>query len=341
MNEFPYIEVSGNANQMGYQHGKQAEPIIQKYLAWIVKFTGMDLNALRSNAMRFLPYIQRLSPQYVDEIHGVAEGARISIADAVLCQARAEASKHWDGGCTAFALTGAATAGGVVISGQNQDLELEYADVAIVLKVRPDDGRPRAVMFTFAGQLGYAGMNQFGVSNFVNALYNYSWTPGLPTYPVRRMLLEQRSVDDCVKVLRNHPGCSAANLVLADGKGNVADVESRPEGIAIYAGQSPSARLHTNHYLTSAFAHFEDGTLPDSVPRLERAQALIRESWGKITVDTMKRALADHEGGAGAICRHGAANLHSIAGYIAEPDKGLLHIRRGHGCDGSWKAYRV
>jgi isopenicillin-N N-acyltransferase like protein len=93
MNEFPYIEVSGNANQMGYQHGKQAEPIIQKYLAWIVKFTGMDLNVLRSNAMRFLPYIQRLSPQYVDEIHGLAEGARISIADAVLCQARAEAAR--------------------------------------------------------------------------------------------------------------------------------------------------------------------------------------------------------------------------------------------------------
>ena len=341
MNEFPYIEVSGNANQMGYQHGKQAEAIIQKYLAWIVKFTGMDLQVLRSNAMRFLPYIQRLSPEYVDEIHGLAEGARISIADAVLCQARAEASKRWDGGCTAFALTRAATANGAVISGQNQDLELEYADVAIVLKVKPNDGRPRAVMFTFAGQLGYAGMNQFGVSNFVNALYNYSWKPGLPYYPLRRMMLEQRSVDDCVKVLRKNHGCSAVNLVLADGKGNVADVESRPEGVALYDDHSPNARVHTNHYLTGEFAHFEDGTLPDSVPRLERARDLIRESWGKITVDTMKKVLADHEGGAGAICRHGAANLHSIAGYIAEPEKGLLHIRRGHGCDGTWKAYPV
>src|SRR5580692_5866944 len=87
MNEFPLIEVAGSPFEMGYQHGKQAEPLIRRYLAWIVKFTGMDLAVLRPNAMRFLPYIQRLSPAYVQEIHGLAEGARISLPDAVLCQA--------------------------------------------------------------------------------------------------------------------------------------------------------------------------------------------------------------------------------------------------------------
>ena len=35
---------------------------------------------------------------------------------------------------------------GSVISGQNQDLEPEYADVAIVLRVKPNDGRPAAIM---------------------------------------------------------------------------------------------------------------------------------------------------------------------------------------------------
>jgi Acyl-coenzyme A:6-aminopenicillanic acid acyl-transferase len=341
MSEFPFIEVAGGPFEMGYQHGKQAESLIRKYLAWIVKFTGMDLNRLRPNAMRFLPYIQRLSPAYVQEVHGLAEGARISLPDAMLCQARAEASKHWDGGCTAFALTRGATADGGAIAGQNQDLELEYSDVAIVLRVRPNDGRPAAVMLTFAGQLGYAGMNQFGVCNFVNALYNFEWKPGLPYYPLRRALLEERTVENCLKLLRQNRACSAANLVMADGKGDVADVESRPEGIVLYEDRNPNARLHTNHYLTKDFAPFEDGTLPDSVPRLERARELVRQSWGKITVDTMKALMADHEGGNGAICRHGAANLHSIAGYIAEPAKGLFHVRRGYGCKGAWKAYRV
>lgn len=33
--------------------------------------------------------------------------------------------------------------------------------------------------------------------------------------------------------------------------------------------------------------------------------------------------------------------MHTISGYIAEPAKGLLHIRRGHGCLGTWQAYSV
>src|SRR5579885_1791161 len=125
MNEFPLIEVSGSAFQMGLQHGRQAAPMIRKYLAWIEKLTGVDASRLRANAMRFLPYIQRLSPSYMEEVLGLAEGARITTADAVLCQARAEAARQWDGGCTAFALAGGAVAQGNLLAGQNQDLELD------------------------------------------------------------------------------------------------------------------------------------------------------------------------------------------------------------------------
>ena len=81
---------------MGYQHGKQAEPIIRRYLAWISKLTGKPAAELEANAMRFLPFIENLSPVYIDEIFGLAEGARLSISQAVLCQVRAEASRSWD-----------------------------------------------------------------------------------------------------------------------------------------------------------------------------------------------------------------------------------------------------
>jgi len=100
-------------------------------------------------------------------------------------------------------------------------------------------------------------------------------------------------------------------------------------------------RLHTNHYITRKFEGFEDGTLPDSVPRLVRVRQLVRQHWGKINVATVKEILADHDGEPGAICRHGAVQMHSISGYIAEPASGVLHVRRGHGCDGHWTAYRV
>jgi hypothetical protein len=55
----------------------------------------------------------------------------------------------------------------------------------------------------------------------------------------------------------------------------------------------------------------------------------------------MQRLLADHQGDPAGICRHGDKGMHSISGYIAEAGKRLFHVRRGHGCLGSWTTYEV
>jgi isopenicillin-N N-acyltransferase-like protein len=337
---FPLIEVSGDAYEMGYQHGEQAAELIRKYLLWIERLTRKPRDLLCKKAMAFLPMME-MSPAFVEEVRGLADGARIRFEEAVLCQARAEAAQVPDGGCTAFALTGDATVDGQTLAGQNQDLEPEYADVAILLRVKPNDGRPRALMFTFAGQLGYAGMNENGVAHFANALYDYRWRLGLPHYPLKRLMLEQRTVEDCVKLLEKHRTCSAANVVLCDGGGRIADIEVRPEGVIRFDDLHPDCRLHTNHYLTPQLSPYETNSLPDSCPRLERIRNLVRENWGRITVDALKAILADHAGDPGGICRHGERNMHSISGYIAEPARGVLHVRRGHGCLGTWTAYSV
>lgn len=338
---FPFYEVSGDAYSMGRMHGEQASYLVHRYLKWIDKLTGIPRDRLCANARQLLPAMEALSPRFVQEVRGLADGAKITFDEALLCQARAEASHTQEGGCSAFALTGAATADGRPLAGQNQDLEPEYGDVAILLKVKPSDGRPAALMFTFAGQLGYAGMNEHGVAHFANALYDYTWQPGLPHYPLKRLILEQTTVEECVSLLQTHRTCSAANVVLADGKGAIGDVEIRPGSSVQFKGQHPDALLHTNHYLTPEYRAHETNSLPDSCPRLDRLNTLIRESWGKITVDTLKLILADHEGDPGGICRHGEAKMHSISGYIAEPANRLFHVRRGHGCLGCWETYEV
>ncbi len=339
---FPVVIVRGTSYELGRQHGEQAAPLVEQYLLWIERLTGLSRDTLCRNAMQFVPRLEALSPALVEEVRGLADGAGISFEEAVLCQARAEAAHApADGGCTAFALTGAATTDGRTLAGQNQDLAPEYADVTIVLRVQPTDGRPRAVMVTFAGQLGYAGLNEYGVAHFANALYDAPWQPGLPHYPLKRLTLEQRTVADCVQLYRDHRVCSAGNVVLCDGQGSIGDIEARPEGIAVYTDEHPDARLHTNHYVTSQFAPFETNSLADSCPRLDRIRVLVQEHWGRITVDTMKTILADHEGDPAGICRHGAEGMHSTAGYVADPAAGVLHVRRGHGCLGTWTAYEV
>jgi len=340
-NTFPYVEVSGSAYELGYQHGAQAAAMIERYLLLTERLTRLSRDRLCRNAMVFLPLIEAFSPAYVDEVRGLAAGAEISFEEALLCQARAEAGFVLEGGCSSFALTGAATANHQTLAGQNQDLPPEYSDVAILLHVKPTDGRPRALMFTFAGQLGYVGMNQFGMCLFANALYDAPWQLGLPKYPMKRRLLEQTSVQAGIDLLTRYRLCSANNLVLADGQGGLADVEERPDGVAVFQDEHPQRRLHTNHYLTDDFKVLETNSLPDSCPRLDRLRALVQEHWGAVSVKVMQTILADHDNDPGGICRHGAGGMHTISGYIAEPAQGVLHVRRGHGCLGTWQTYVV
>jgi len=344
---FPLVEVCGSSYDMGYQHGAQAAGPIRRYLGLISRLTGLSLDVLGHNARAFLPILQAFSPAFVEEVRGLADGAGISFDQALLCQVRGEAvrvsgidASRSDEGCTAFAFTGSATADGQPLAGQNQDLEPEFEELGILLRVKPNDGRPQALMFTYAGQLGYAGMNEHGLAHFNNTLFDYEWRFALPRQPLKRVLLEQRTVADCVALLAWWRVCSAANAVLCDRK-EIADVEMRPEGCALWPGDHPDARLHTNHYLTAQFAAHETNMVGDSRPRLARLAALAAGAWGDITVDVLKGWLADHAGDPGGICRHGANGWQTIAGYIAEPAKGLFHVRRGHGCAGSWQTYEV
>jgi isopenicillin-N N-acyltransferase-like protein len=327
---------------MGRQHGEQAATLIEGYIRWIEKTTGQDRDQLGRRALAFAPLIAALNPLLLDEVHGLAEGASIPYEHALLCQARGEAANATPvEGCTAFALRGSATAQGQTLAGQNQDLPPEFADIGIVLHLKPSDGRPRVITFTFAGQLGYMGMNHLGVAHFANGLGDAPWRMGLPHYPLKRTLLEKGDIAACLDILRRHRTSSAGNMVFCDGQGQIADAEIRPEGIALYTDEHPDRRLHTNHYLTSEFAPRETHRMADSVPRLNRIRELVAARWGAIDVAVMQEILADHQGDPGAICRHGEGGSHSICGYIAEPDRGLFHVRRGHGCLGTWTAYKV
>eukprot|EP01052_Picozoa_sp_SAG31_P028693 SAG31_NODE_2791_length_5085_cov_2.671480_6_plen_238_part_00 len=232
----------------------------------------------------------------------------------------------------------------------------------IVLHLHPSDGRPRACTFTFAGQLGYMGMNHLGVSHFVNAVpppgstAMHNCIVGLVNhYPLKRTCFEMKNVWQCIDLLRRTPLVGAANMCFCDGEGNIAGAEilggSGVGRVVTYSDEErpESQRLHTNHYVSGRTTQFNVGDpwQEDSVARRDRLRALVRKSYGSIDVDTIKGWLADHEDcpAGGAICRHGLRDSHSVCGYIAEPahdgKPAQLHVRRGYGCTGCWKAYVI
>ena len=75
--------------------------------------------------------------------------------------------------------------------GQNLDQHESNRDLLIMLHVEPDDG-PAMLMCSFAGLVGYPGINAAGVSLFQNALSTPVWRgSAMPHYFLKRVLLEQ------------------------------------------------------------------------------------------------------------------------------------------------------
>jgi isopenicillin-N N-acyltransferase-like protein len=364
---FPFVELRGGPRARGRQFGEACREQVRAYPETLCRVLAAEARLraigvaggagpgggpspaeLWSRALTFLPAFEAFAPHLVEEIRGIAEGAGVPFAAALLVNVRAEVAGVRAGGagpaeeCTAFAAGRGATASGAVLLGQNQDQAPEMEAFGVVVRVRPDRGPP-VLMATFGGLVGYPGLNGAGVAHVQNALANGVWRHGLPHYPLKRVLLEQETVEACLGVFDRAPLASCGNYVLGDGQGRVVDVESTPGGYAVLEPER-DVIAHTNHFRSDRFASGERllGSLPDSVPRWARMRALLLAEHGRITLETVQRCLRDHEGGPGAICRHDPARpMQTIASIVAEPDEGRLHVARGNPCEHHYVAYSV
>ena len=364
----PWVTVRGGAYERGLRHGQQCGDLISRYsdtllqtirqeAAWraLPIDTSLDRESLLARCLAFLPQYESFAPHLVEEMRGIADGAKLEFAQVLLVNVRAEvmgirsdvtanrspgAAVAPVDGCTAFALGRTATADGEIIAGQNLDQDPANADSLIMLRVEPDDA-PAALMCTFAGLVGYPGINAAGIAVFQNALSTSVWRPsGMPHYLLKRMLLEQKTLADCVAVLRQARLCSSTNYVLADRDAVIA-VETTPDGIATVAAANDVV-VHANHFADPVLAQ-DDALLaemPDSVCRASRLAALISQSPEQPTAAMMLKMLADHESFPKSICRH-ESHFQSIVSLVAEPGRGCLHVAAGNPCQHAAVTYQL
>jgi isopenicillin-N N-acyltransferase-like protein len=296
-----------------------------------------------ARALEFLPSLEAFAPHLVEEIRGIADGARLSFAEVLLANVRAEVVglTAADALCTAFAIGRSATANGSILSGQNLDQHPLNQELMIILHVEPDSG-PAMLMCTFAGLVGYPGINSKGVSFFQNALSTKTWRRNaMPHYFFKRTLLEQRNIPACVTAAARVRVCSSANYVLTDREGALLDLEMTPDGLASLEADH-GIIVHTNHFRSPLLVSQEAllPKLPDSARRMSRMEMFFSARRGHITIDDLKAALADHEGSPTSICRH-EADVETIAAIIAEPDQGRLHVAAGRACTADFSTYSL
>ncbi len=349
---YPKYEASGSAVELGEQHGEQARLRITAFLGWLCESLKFSERELAQRATRFRVLSKKSCPHLLEEIQGLARGAGINEGLALACQLRGELAMQNAGGCTTFAATGIATEDGSTLIGQNSDMEAEMREFAYVLHLTPND-RPELIMWTFGGMIGYHGLNENGVSHFANSLGGGpGWQFALSHYPLKRMILEQRNLDDVRQLIRDVPVASSGNYMLSDGSGAIADIEVTPRG-AIEAARPQTGFLeHANHFLCGDHACESnwERSLSDPPARQVRAEAVLAQLAGQLTLESAKQLLADHDGHPVSICRHPhsgpddpilPASGRTIAGLIAEPQLCRFHVCSGNPCEREFATYAL
>jgi isopenicillin-N N-acyltransferase like protein len=342
--EYRLVRATGTHRELGRQHGEQAAEQIKAH----VDLISRSREQLRSQALRFTPLFEKHCPHLLEEIIGLGEGARITLAEALAVNIRGELRKAVAEGCTTYVIGRKGTRSSEILIGQNSDMGRRNIELGYMLHLKPKD-KPQVLIWTFGGMIGYHGMNSAGVAIFENALSEVGSVPrgrfALPHYPVKRMILESSRIEDALTLFRNIPLPSNKNYVMCDSTGAILDVEATTAGPELIRDEGAGFLAHSNHFVCARYVKREtwDEMMPDSLQRRDRMNELIRAEMGAITVDRLKAFLSDHSNHPTSICRHPQTPRkgpeRTVASMIAEPAHRRMHVALGNPCEGRFVTY--
>jgi len=347
MAHFPYFEIDGTAYDVGRGHGECLREAIRRQLeeclAVASRQVGLDRERALAWAMDQRPRIEALGgTAWLDELRGLADGARISLAGAIALQVRPGTGSMPEG-CTSLGVSRDASATGLPLGAQNRDLVPAYRERMCVLRLRPD-GKPALLMHAVPGELGGVGLNEHGVAVFANSLWARAGRNWQAPPLTRRALLECGSADQAAERARTMDGPAVGSFLVIDAAGRIRDLEILPQGLAVIA-RDRGAFAHANHCLDATVRPQEAEVLPSpgSPDRCARMQEMLDAAAGRITVEQLKRMLADHGGRSEPICRHAgsAAEWETTAAVIVEPASRTLHLSYGPPCEERFTTYRI
>lgn len=339
---FPTYRFAGSHQQIGEQFGEACRDLIARHLdkalGRLSQRSSLGREDALAKALAYRPWVQRYAAFFDDEIEGVARGAGISLAEAYLLQLRAEVATPVDpddvSECTTFAVQPEATADGIGLVGQNADLPAFYGEIAIVAEIVPDDA-PRVLMLMPAGQVSYIGINDRGLGVFANFVTCDGWRIGFPRYLFSRLALTHDTVDDAIAAVRGVRRASSRNLIMLDGRGVAADLETTPTADARLDPED-GILAHANHYVAPSLQAEErspERYVANSRARQQQMRALLAERRGRLDADAMEEILRDRACYPDTLCRmpgdDPGSDTITFASVIAEPSKGRMRVAVG------------
>jgi isopenicillin-N N-acyltransferase-like protein len=295
--EIRVLDVAGEPHEIGLAHGRAFAEEIRRYTAERIAlvcegaWSGGPIS--RADVVELaeacLPAHQQLSADLHDELLGIAEGAGVSPAEAVVVggftdfvdTVRAiKGGPHPDSvmedDCTAMIVPDH-RADGAGFYAQTWDMHDSATDHVLLLRLTPAD-RPRALVFTTTGCLGQLGMNELGVCVGINNLTAADGRIGVTWPSVVRLALEQASAADALAVIESADLAGGHNFCVFDADGDGYNIEAMPT-VRPVDKLGDTAIVHTNHTLheetTAVQAPRAAGLTDSSMRRLATARRML------------------------------------------------------------------
>jgi isopenicillin-N N-acyltransferase like protein len=351
----PFIQVSGDPFEVGYCHGQARAAALREFLdddlARINKLVPAPRTLAELSPMlaAYSAAIAATTPALSEEISGLAQGADLAVAEALLLQIRRELIGYQKiparGDCTTYASLSAGP-GGIPVLAQTVDLNGNLDDQIAMLDIeRAGPGRRRALVLSFGGLLGYLGINSDGLAIGLNLVLGGTWHPGLPPYlAIRHLLDTATSVDHALDILPTLPLASSRSLTLCD-QTSLACVEIIDSKTRLTTVGGAVESAHTNHFLDPDFAPADELNVfarNSSVQRLKACRVGLAAFAGSKTGAEVEDhfALLTQPG----VCVADTGDIRrerTVAAVVMLPSRGELHVRPGDPSQSSTVTYGI
>lgn len=276
------IEVAGDPYQVGFGLGAAGARAIREIVPRLARYQALVREWSESERLSALLGAARETyPDYVREIEGIADGARVDFAHLFLWNCRGDfpggGDQHGseDAGCTTVMIPGQGREPAIIA--HNEDDQPELDGHCFLARVVP----ARGVAFTSFYSPGLLpghtfGVNDAGLVQTINHIRPYDQQIGIPRHVIARAVLGSVRLDTALAVLNRTDRASGFHHTLGQAGGEpLLSVEAPASRCAVHS--VTSAAVHSNHLVFSECADIVQEVTDSSARRLRRGEALISE----------------------------------------------------------------
>uniref|UniRef100_A0A6C0K1C0 Uncharacterized protein n=1 Tax=viral metagenome TaxID=1070528 RepID=A0A6C0K1C0_9ZZZZ len=315
-----HITISGEPFERGFQHGHLLAnhfKHIHKVLVFTVKneFNISLDEYMKTCAKLITPNIAKYHPEFLEEIKGIAKGAKVSVDFLVAWNALLSMYSYYDtlkqnGGqrCSAFIACGNATKDGKIVMAHNTHSDYATGPLAnIIMRIVPTKGHS-FVMQTYAGYIA-SGTDWFlcdtGIIGCETTISDTKYEPqfGTPYFcRIREAMQYGETLDEYAEImLKNNAGDYACSWLFGDIHRNQimlceigltkSNVQITTDGIFYGMNSAMDFELRMLETNDRTFNDLGDS----SGARNARLNALLTDKYyGKIDADIAKHIISDH-----------------------------------------------